>query len=835
MIYPQNFEQKTGFDRLRQKLRNYCLSGIGAQMVDEISFSTQFELVELQLKLAGEMKKVHENEESFQANNFFDLTHILNRLRIEGTFAEPEDLFNLKRSLDSIKVLFNFFKERQEKYPEIWNLTRDTKIYPYVTERIDQILNNQGKIRDNASVQLHQLRKEIQSKEGEIGRIVQQVMRKAVAEGWTDADANVAIRDGRLVIPVNAAYKRRIKGYVHDESATGKTSYIEPAEAVELNNDLRELDAAERREIVKVLTLFANDIRPYIDDLLLSYQYMGNIDLLRAKALLAIELNAVSPPINNKPIAEWYNAIHPLLYLHLKTEHKQVVPLNIHLNHKQRILVISGPNAGGKSVCLQTMGLLQYMLQCGLLIPVKETSETGIFENVFIDIGDEQSIDNDLSTYSSHLTNMKYFLRNANENTLFLIDEFGAGTEPMLGGAIAEAILEELNTRKTFGVVTTHYTNLKHFASGAEGIINGAMLYDTQHLQPLFKLEAGEPGSSFAFEIARKIGLSESILQLATNKIGEEHIDFDRHLKDIIRDKNYWKNKREQVKENNKRLDTMIDKYAVDIDDIKKKRKEILDKAKHEAQDILNRANKTIENTIREIKEAQAEKERTREVRKNVEVVKEEIQKLDPEMDAFIERKIEQIKRRQEQKLKNEKEKLQANTNTNQAPLTKVAEKPKPESEFIVGDKVRIVGQNTVGEVLDINGKSILVAFGQMSTTLPDKRLEKVSNNEAKKIQKFEPVVMDARAYSVNEKKLNFSHQIDIRGVRADEALQRIVQFIDEANVVGVSEIRILHGKGTGVLRQIIREYLATDPCVQNFADEHIQLGGSGITVVRLV
>jgi DNA mismatch repair protein MutS2 len=826
MIYPSNFEVKTGFDRIRNHLKELCLSPLGIAMVDEMRFSSNFQQVLQLLNLSGEFKKLMLDEEAFPDNYFFDLTKVLHHLRIEGTFPEVEEMFNLRRSLETIKAVYNFLNSKNEvKYPNLKLLIRNVKLYPFVTDRINAIVTNNGKIKDNASPELSSIRHEIHRKEQEVAKRMHQLMKLAQSEGWAEEGASLSVHDGRLVIPVNSTHKRRIKGFVHDESSTGKTSFIEPAEVVELNNELKELEYSERREIVKILTDFANDIRPYIDDLLIAYNFLGEVDFLRAKSLYSIEINAIQPPIFENPQISWYNAVHPLLMKHLKAEGKSVVPLDIQLNDQKRILVISGPNAGGKSVCLQTVGLIQYMLQCGLLIPVKETSETGIFEKIFIDIGDEQSIENDLSTYSSHLLNMKFFIRNANDKCLFMVDEFGAGTEPMLGGAIAESVLEELNQIKSFGIVTTHYTNLKHFASSADGIINGAMLYDAQNLQPLFKLLIGEPGSSFAFEIARKIGLPENILQNATQKVGEGHIDYDRNLKEIIRDKHYWQQKRNQVKESGKRLDEVVLKYSTELEEIKQLRKEVLQKAKLDAQELLTGVNKQIENTIREIKESQADKEKTKIARLNVIKIKDKVEMIDSSFDEKIEKKIEQLSRREERK-----NKRQISSNEEKSVVTKIEE---PDLTIRKGDKVKLFGQSAVGEVLDINGKSILVSFGNMVTTLHEKRLEKISDNEFKKARKLEPKAENTSLYNVSERKQNFKLQLDVRGMRADEALQIVSEYIDEAIMVDVNEVRILHGKGNGILRQLIRDYLNTIDLITFCGDEHVQFGGAGITVVK--
>ncbi len=826
MIYPESFERKIGFDKIRQLIEQLCLSNMGKDYVQQMSFSVDFQSISIELDRVAELKYICQSTEPLLIEYPYDCRPLLEKLKIDGTFPEVEELLQLKRSLETIKGVYQYFKKFNEKYPRMWELSQSIKLFPYIENRIDSILTSQGKIKDNASPQLHQIRRDIHTLSSEISKRMHRILNDAKKDGITEADATLAIRDGRLVIPVISTFKRRIKGFIYDESTSGKTTYIEPSEVVELNNDLKELEYAERREIIKILTQLANDIRPYIDELLLDLDYLGKVDFIRAKALLAIDIQAIRPPMTNYPQIDWYNAIHPLLYLHLRQENKPIVPLNIRLNQQQRILVISGPNAGGKSVCLQTVGLIQYMLQCGLLVPIKETSDTGLFDNIFIDIGDEQSIENDLSTYSSHLLNMKFFLKNANDKTLFLIDEFGTGTEPKLGGAIAESILEALNQLRSFGVVTTHYTNLKHFAANTEGIVNGAMLFDTDRIQPLFQLMIGEPGSSFAFEIARKTGLPERILQQAAQKVGEQHIDYDRNLRQIIRDKHYWQQKRNQVKELSKKLEELTEKYKLELEQTNKLRKEIIARAKEEALALMNNANRTIENTIRSIKESQAEKEKTREARKNFEEIKQQIASHDASEDDKINRKIRQLQEREERK-KNKK----LTSDTTQEKET-VFEKHKIE----IGDKVKLYGQDTVGEVIDINGKSIMVAFGQMITTLPETRLEKISNAEYKKIQKNQTSTKyNTTLTTLFEKKQNFQLQLDVRGMRANEALEKVSQYIDDAIMVGVNEVRILHGKGNGVLRQLIRDYLKTIDLVKEFGDEHVDLGGAGITVVKFM
>ena len=827
MLYPDNFENKIGFDKIREMLKISCLSNLGRERVDKIRFSTKYSFVETLINQVDEFKQIMMMEENFPLNHFIDLTPALTKIKVEGAYFLAEELFDLKRSLETIRSILNFFKSRKEedKYPYLQKLSYNVKLYPFIFERIDSIINKHGKIRDNASPELSIIRKDIYSKESTVSKRLYAILKDAQSKGLVDKDVSLSVRDGRSTIPVDAANKRKIKGLILDESATGKTAYIEPTEIVELNNDIRELYYAERREIVKILTLFASDIRPYIDDLFWAYEYMGTIDFIRSKTILANRLNGIKPIFVNKPMVSWKKAVHPLLYLSFKEESKEVVPLDIKLNgDNQRILLISGPNAGGKSVCLQTVGLVQYMFQCGLLVPMKENSEIGLYQNLFLNIGDDQSIENDLSTYSSYLLNMKNFLKSANNKTLVLIDEFGSGTEPMLGGAIAESILDSLNNKQVQGVITTHYTSLKHFASSTQGIENGAMLFDTAKIQPLFKLSIGEPGSSFAFEIARKIGLPEEILQSATDKIGKDHINFDKNLKDILRDKRYWENKRDSVRKSEKKLDEQIARYTEELESAKKMQKEIVKKAKAEAEELLSGVNKQIENTIREIKESQAEKVRTQKARKKISDFKEKLAEIDSEEEAKINRKIEKLKNREKQgKKKKEKQ---------QTLKSEVAPK-KDANTYEKGDKVRLFGQDSVGEVLDINGNSIMVAFGNMITTLDRKRLEKISDKKFNDIVGNKSGVSLKSSYDFNERRLKFKPEIDIRGKRAEEALQLVKDFIDEAIVINMSTVKILHGKGDGILRQLIRQYLETVDVIRSFHDESVQFGGSGITIVE--
>lgn len=826
-IYPDHFEEKTGFDRIRTMLHKKCLSTMGREWVEEMQFQTQYDLIVKQLGEANEFLRIVREVENFPASHFYDLRDALKKIKVEGRFLEPEELFDLKRSLESVKAIVLFFKKQDDAiYPLLKEKTERVQIFPYIYDRIDAIINKFGKIRDNASPELAQLRKNILSLNANMSKRLHAILKQAQKDGLVDEDASVSIRDGRAVIPIPAANKRRIKGIVYDESGTGKTSYIEPNEIVEMNNELREMEYAERREIIRILTMFSNDIRPYLADLLYTYDFLGEIDFIRSKALLAAEFDAIRPEMEDRPLIQWQRAIHPLLQQTLKRENRTIVPLNIELDTTNHILLISGPNAGGKSVCLKTVGLLQYMLQCGLLIPVDETSKTGIFQQLFIDIGDEQSLDNDLSTYSSHLLNMKHFVRHSNENTLILIDEFGTGTEPMLGGAIAEAILDNLNQLRCFGVITTHYTNLKHFASSAPGIVNGAMLYDAHNMNPLFQLEIGKPGSSFAFEIARKIGLPEEILEKATEKVGKKHIDFDRNLRKINRDQRYWEIKRQKIRKVEKSLDDMAASYQTELEETQKLRKEIMKKAREEAEALLAGVNKRIENTILEIKKAQAEKEKTKQARQDLEKLKHEVKKSAGEQDSHIDRKLEKL-RRQEEKRNQRRPEQQVKES---APK-KMKEK---EEELVPGDKVKISGQSNIGELIELNEKNAIVAFGQLITTVSRKKVERLSRNEAKKVEKTYRQGGTTLLSNFSERRMNFKSEIDVRGQRAEEALPKIQEFIDEAIMFEVAQLRILHGKGHGILKENIRNYLRTEPMVRSFKDEHVDLGGAGITVVNL-
>ncbi len=831
MIYPQNFEQKIGFDQIRQLLKDKCLSTLGEERVNEMNFSDHFEEVDELLNQVAEFVRIIQEEDNFPDQFFFDVRPSLKRIRIEGMYMDEQELFDLRRSLETIRDIIRFLQRNDEEesdcpYPSLKKLAGDITVFPQLITKIDGILNKYGKIKDNASTELSRIRRELANTMGSISRSLNSILRNAQSEGYVDKDVAPTMRDGRLVIPVAPGLKRKIKGIVHDESASGKTVFIEPAEVVEANNRIRELEGDERREIIRILTEFSNTLRPSIPEILQSYEFLAEIDFIRAKSHFAIQTNSIKPSLENEQLLDWTMAVHPLLQLSLAKHGKKVVPLDIELNLKQRILIISGPNAGGKSVCLKTVGLLQYMLQCGMLIPMHERSHVGLFGSIFIDIGDEQSIEDDLSTYSSHLTNMKIMMKNCNERSLILIDEFGGGTEPQIGGAIAEAVLKRFNIKGTFGVITTHYQNLKHFAEDHEGVVNGAMLYDRHLMQALFQLQIGNPGSSFAVEIARKIGLPEDVIADASEIVGSEYINADKYLQDIVRDKRYWEGKRQTIRQREKHMEETIARYQAEMEELQKSRKEIIRQAKEEAERLLQESNARIENTIRTIKEAQAEKEKTRLVRQELADFRESIDNLtSKEQEDKIARKMEKLKEKQNRK----KEKKQ--NGTKEQPAVQQTPKATPITE---GCPVRIKGQSSVGEVLEINGKNAVVAFGSIKTTVKTERLERSNAVPQKQESAKSSFVSNQTQDSMYEKKLNFKQDIDVRGMRGDEALQAVTYFVDDAILVGMSRVRILHGTGTGILRTLIRQYLQTIPGVRHFADEHIQFGGAGITVVDL-
>lgn len=854
MTYPNNYEQKIGFNEIRQLLRANCLSTLGKEKVDGIEFSTDAAVIRQRLQEVREFRRLMSEDDTFPTHNFFDVRESVARLRLEGTYIEEDEMWDLNRSLHTIIDIVRFLNRTDSEdsgndgdddttatypYPALHALTEEIMTFPNITQRIEQILDKWGKMRDDASPTLLGIRRQLASTEGSISRTLYNILRAAQSEGLVEKDVTPTMRDGRLVIPVAPGMKRRIKGIVHDESASGKTVFIEPTEVVEANNRVRELEAEERREMIKILKDFAALVRPHAKEIVDSYRLLANIDMIRAKAIFADTTGATEPNVGNKPHIDWIEARHPLLALQLAKQQKKVVPLDIMLTGEKRILVISGPNAGGKSVCLKTVGLLQYMLQCGLPLPISERSKTGIFQNIMIDIGDEQSIADDLSTYSGHLTNMKNMIRQSNDRTLLLIDEFGTGTEPQIGGAIAESVLKQFCKRGAYGVITTHYQNLKYFADNNPGVANGAMLYDRHEMKALFQLSIGQPGSSFAIEIARKTGLPEEVIADASEIVGSEYIQSDKYLQDIVRDKRYWESKRQNVHQQEKQLKQKIDKYDTELQEIERLRKEVLRKAKEQAEELLRESNRKIENTIREIREAQAHKEETKRIREELNAFKQVVDGIDDkDSDELIARKMRQLQERKERREKRKREKAEGAKNSNTATQTatgsSATEKKSSAQAIKVGDNVRIKGLKSVGTVESVDGKTATVIFGDMRTKMRADRLEHAEKPKHEEAPSAYTAASRMTRDTIDSRKLNFKQDIDVRGMRADEAIQAVMYYIDDAILVGMSRVRILHGTGTGALRIAIREYLSTVPNVTGFRDEHVQFGGAGITVVDI-
>lgn len=838
MIYPDNFENKIGFDEIRIRLADRCICQLGRQKVEEMTFMTEFDKIETLLNQTMEFVNILRQENSFPDQNYHDISEALSRIKIIGTWLDETELLCLWRSLETISGIVNFLnkEENASLYPNLHSLAEDVSVFPAIVGTINKILTKFGKLKDNASSELYRIRMDLANTTFSISRILGNILKQAQNDGLVDKDASSAMRDGRLVLPVVPALKRKIKGIVHDESASGRTVFIEPEEVVEANNRIRELEADEKREVTKVLIEFTNSIRPDIPQILDSYQFLADIDFIRAKAKLSIEFDACKPILERKTVIDWVQAVHPLLKQSLAKHSKSVVPLDIALDSKNSILLISGPNAGGKSVCLKTVGLLQYMLQCGIPVSMRENSHAGIFKSLFIDIGDEQSIDNDLSTYSSHLTNMKQMIKYADNRSLILIDEFGSGTEPSIGGAIAEAVLMRFNSNRVFGIITTHYQNLKHYADGHEGIKNGAMLYDRQLMQPLYILQTGNPGSSFAVEIARKIGLPEDVINDASQIVGRDYINADKYLQDIVRDKRYWEYKRQTVHQLEKQLDQQLSQHEEELKELQKQRKTIINEAKLQADKLIKESNAIIENTIRTIKESQAEKELTKLARQELSDFKENLISTDSDAEDKILKKMEKIRLSQErrQQRKSDKDKRQAET-----VQQTIFEKPKLRNNdnevFNVGDSVRIIGLEVVGDVVSVNKQDITVEFGNISSLFKVNRLEHAVRDKIQEQREKSVTYISKETHEdIYNRKLAFRPDLDVRGMRGDEAVMTVMHFIDDATLIGMSRVRILHGTGSGILRQLIRQYLHTVPAVKEYHDEHVQFGGTGITVVDI-
>lgn len=839
MLIPDNIESKLKFDRIRRTVADYCLTTIGKEFAAQMSFLTDYEAVSIHTGRTAEMVSIFESQVYFPASELPDIREGLRRIRVDGLFLEEEELSALRVFLRQSIEVINFFGDPNGfaddanpdtcgnvDYPLLCTLAAELTPYPLTIQLIDRILTPDGLIKDNATPKLGEIRAEIKSSEAAAIRRLNAILKKAQTDGIVDADAAVAIRDGAAVIPIPAGNKRALGGIVVDESATGRTAYVQPAEVVAINSRLSELRSEERREIIRILKDVSSNIRPYAPEMIHSIEALGEIDFVRGKALYAKDIDATLPIIDKEKGMYLSGARHPILMKQLAEQGKKIVPLNIELvAPTSRMLIISGPNAGGKSVCLQTVGLLQYMLQCGLLVPVNEGSRMCVFDKLFIDIGDNQSIDNDLSTYSSHLLAMKNFVKNSDGDTLILIDEFGTGTEPLVGGAIAQAVLSELNKLGAFGVLTTHYTNLKHFAAQTEGLANGAMTFDTQKIEPKYSLLIGQPGSSFAFEIAHKIGLPDSILQEARSTMGQENADYDRNLRQINRDKHYWEQKRQNVKENDKRLAETLAKYNEMLEGIRAERKQIIAKAKEQAEELLKQANRRIENTILEIRKSQAEKEQTKKLRQSLDDFREDEVESVKTDDELIARKIEQIKRRQARQKELPTDRKQ------EEPAKEEVEGPLCDGDFVVIDN----RPEHMGQILSIRGKTAQVAIGNLLSTIKIERLRRISATKARKMGGEKSGVDYSNvAATVREKKLNFKAEVDVRGMRGEEAVQEVANFLDEAVLCGASQIRVLHGKGNGILRHMIRQFLKGQSCVSDAYDENVQFGGAGITVVDL-
>ncbi len=843
MIYPDNFEAKIGFDEIRKLLRERCLSPLGRERVDRMAFSANADTINEWLKQVKEFRLVQQEAGDFPLHGFFDVRESLVRIRLEGTYLEENEVFDLRRSLDAIRQIVQYLNRTDGvepgdtmpvyPYPALHRMTEGVVTFPLIIQRIDGMLDKYGKIRDDASPELMAVRRELTKAEGSVSRTLTGILRLAQSEGLVEKNVTPTLRDGRLVIPVAPAMKKRIKGIVHDESASGHTVFIEPAEVVEANNRIRELEAEERREIIRILKAFTALVRPHTEEMLTSYRLLARIDLVQAKARWAEATGAWEPQVQARPYIDWTGAIHPLLQQSLHKQGKAVVPLDIALTEAQRILIISGPNAGGKSVCLKTVALLQYMLQCGLSISVGDRSSAGVFESLMIDIGDEQSIENDLSTYSSHLLHMKTMMRQADAHTLLLIDEFGTGTEPQIGGAIAEAVLRQFCKKHAFGVITTHYQNLKHFADAHEGVVNAAMLYDRKEMKALFQLQIGRPGSSFAIEIARKTGIPEEVIAEASELVGSDYIQSDKYLQDIVRDKRYWENKRQNIHRHEKQMEKVIERYEYNVAEIEKSRREILQKAKEQAEELLQESNRKIENAIRAIREAQAEKEETRRIREGLQAFRDEVQTFDSMAnDEKTARKMEQIRQRKERCEQRKREKTMQGDS--ERIVSRGTEKVENKTELLcVGDAVRMKGTSTQGTVEALEGSSATVIFGGMRTRMKADRLEKLSAPLAE-VQPSVRTEGRMTRRTIDDRTKNFKQDLDVRGMRGDEALHAVMHFIDDAILVGVPRVRILHGKGNGILRQLIRQYLSSVPNITAYRDEHVQFGGAGITVADI-
>ncbi|MDE6462093.1 MAG: Smr/MutS family protein [Muribaculaceae bacterium] len=807
MIYPQSFEHKVGFAAVRRAVAEKCATAMGADICSRLAFTSDFDDIEQRLLSTAEMLRLitAEDGQHLPLGEVADIRSMLASIKVPGTFPPADSLPPLRSTLGAIGQIESIFSAARDagQYPRLDRVARELTPFPGPLRTIDRVLDRFGNIKDSASPELAEIRRSLAAAAGSMASAMRRVMARAVAEGLIDADATPSMRDGRMVIPVSPMHKRKISGIVHDESASGKTVFIEPAEVVQTNNRLRELQMEERREIARILTGVADELRPNIGEILRALAIVAELDFIHAKARYAIDIEATMPHLSAGPEMEWYHACHPVLLASLRAQGKEIVPLDITLTGEKRLLIISGPNAGGKSVTLKTVGIVQYMIQCGLLPPLYENSHVGVFDDIFIDIGDDQSIENDLSTYSSHLGHMKQFMARGRASSLILIDEFGSGTEPQIGGAIAQAILTRFAGLNMWGVITTHFQNLKQLAKELPGLVNGSMLYDRQRMEPLFRLSIGMPGSSFAVEIARKIGLPEQIISQAEEIVGSDYINMDRYLLDIARDRRYWENKRQEIRKKEKRIEQTLADYEADAENLRARRREILADAKEEAKKILEGSNAAIERTIHDIRLAQAEKDETRRIRQRLQSEKAAIDTAEKDHPLL----------------------KKAPTPKKKAPV-----KPQQTKPIAEGDYVKLDGQDTPGQVLAINGKKATVSFGMLKTTVAVDRLRHTMSKPQTGVTAGAKLMSEQQ----RSRQLDFKQEIDVRGMRADEALQAVTYFIDDAIRFNAKRVRILHGTGTGALRQCIRQHLGTNPGIAYFADEDVRLGGAGITVVEL-
>lgn len=821
MIFPENFEHKIEFDSIRQTVLSLCNSYYGRKAAEGMHFSKDFDVVKRLLSETAEMLDIIKGKEDYPSFSAVDVAPWLGELRSEGGYVAAKKYLDLLRMIKQSEDVRRFFRANiteERSYPFLCKIAERIASLDNVAVIIEDVVSQYGEVKDTASEALYNIRKDLRSASGSMQRAMRKVLDSAVSSGIVERDIAPSVRDGRLVIPVEASKKRALKGIVHDSSATGKTVYIEPLEVVEAANRIRELEMMENHEIIRILKDIASEIRPFLDEIISTASVLGQFEFILAKAKFAYDVDAQMPHIEKERVVEWYHAVHPALYLNLRKQGKSVVPLNLTLDDTQRILIISGPNAGGKSVCLKTAGVIQYMTQCGLLPTLYENSHVGIFDNLFVDIGDEQSMENDLSTYSSHLKNMKYMLQHCSRKTLILIDEMGSGTEPQIGGALAQAILADLSTTGCMGIITTHYQNLKVYAAEESGFINGAMLYDRQHLQPTFQLSVGNPGSSFALEIARQIGLDNKILENAKEIAGSDYVNIDKYLLDITRDRRYWTNKRQSIKEKEVKLDRLLAMYEDKSDDLKTQRSSILNEAKREAKEILAGANAKIEKAIRDIRNANASKEETKKIRKELEEYKMSVISDSEDQDHLPAALKEQKHKSKERK--SAKRKVADGSSLNSVSVK-------------VGDFVKMKDSNVSGQVMRIDGKKAEVAFGSLRTEIEVDKLKVVSSpvpsGNSGGVRMLSQTSEDSRS-----RQLNFKQDIDVRGMRGDEAVQAIIYFLDDAVQFGASRLRILHGTGHGILKTLIRQQLDAYPAVKSYRDEDIRFGGAGITVVDL-